>query len=61
MIKSSVLSKIRPNFFGHYWKIKLDTYLAMPNSTIESSSIDIIVGSDSEFSIAMFESIVKFT
>ena len=61
MIKSSVLSKIRPNFFGHYWKNKLDTYLTMPNSTIESSSIDIIVGSDSEFSIAMFESVVKFT
>jgi hypothetical protein len=56
-----VLSKIRPNFFGHYGKIKSDTYLSMSNSTIEGSSIEIIVGGDSEFSIAMLKSVVKFT
>ena len=58
---ASVQSKIPSNFFGHYGKIKLVTYLAMPNSTIEGSSIDIIVGSDGEFAIAMLESVVKFT
>ena len=40
---------------------KKSKYLAVPNSTIEGSSIDIIVCSDSEFAIAMFESVVKLT